>query len=464
MALPEWTREDAKCLSLASRSVYESPACRGWQVHSRTSRTKALSDVAFEHEGGCRWCRRSLLFQRRSVSLLSRSASNEPIPCWMSPYGAHIDFSQGDCSRYYLGMRLYSLLTLWVFIAVLASPISSRADDRIAIGVSTILTGDGSTYGEDIKNVLLFANDKIGHGRFRLVIEDDKCNPKDAVSVAKKLTSSDRVQGVVGYGCSGALLGAAPVLDRLGIPTIGTVVSSAKISQAGPYVFRTHPSDEVGVQVLMSRLQKEHRTFGVLSAQTDFCQGILEGLQKLPRSNDLVIYAEDALPSDPDFKPALLRLRSKKIDGLFLNAQDEGGAYRMLKQAREIGLNVPFYTFYLGASAAFFSLAGGDAEGVVTVDTPSLEEISTPDGKRLFEEFIERYGPMKSWNYSFATTFEGFRALSQALLYTGDPIEYLRKTEFNGIFGPYSFDEHGDIRGISQVLKINQGGRAVTVH
>lgn len=352
-----------------------------------------------------------------------------------------------------------SLLLAFVFSAPHTCAV---ADEPIAIGVSTILTGEGSTYGEDIKNVLLFANEKIGQGRFRLIIEDDKCNPKDAITVAKKLTSSDKVKGVVGYGCSGALLGAAPVLGRLGVPTIGTVVSSAKISGAGAYIFRTHPSDEVGVRVLMSRLRKEHRSFGILSAQTDFCQGILEGLQKVPPGNNLVIYAEDALPSDPDFKPALLRLRSKKIDGLFLNAQDEGGAYRMLRQAKEIGLNVPFYTFYLGASAAFFSLAGADAEGVITVDTPALDDIATEEGRRLFAEFTTRYGPMKSWTYSFATTFEGFRALSSAITQPRDPVEYLRSARFNGIFGPYSFNERGDIEGLSQVLKINRGGRAVT--
>ena len=54
-------------------------------------------------------------------------------------------------------------------------------------------------------------------------------------------------------------------------------------------------------------------------------------------------------------------------------------------------------------------------------------------------------------------------ALSQAITQADDPIAYLRETQFKGIFGPYSFDERGDIRGISQVLKINQGGRAVTL-
>jgi len=357
--------------------------------------------------------------------------------------------------------RLLTIFCVMLSLGAATPTVTALADELIPIGVSTILTGEGSTYGEDIKNVLLFANEKLGQGKFRLIIEDDKCNPKDAITAAKKLTSSDKVRGVVGYGCSGALLGAAPVLDRLGVPTIGTVVSSAKISGAGAYIFRTHPSDEVGVQVLMTRLRRAHRSFGVLSAQTDFCQGIVDGLRKLPTGESLVIHSEDALPSDPDFKPALLRLRSKKIDGLFLNAQDEGGAYRMLRQAKEIGLNVPFYTFYLGASAAFFSLAGADAEGVMTVDTPSLDDIATEEGRRLFSEFTARYGPMKSWTYSFATTFEGFRALSAALAQSRDPVEYLRTSTFHGTFGPYSFDERGDIQGLTQVLKINRAGQAV---
>lgn len=354
-------------------------------------------------------------------------------------------------------------LSTLLLCCTLALSVNARAEEQITIGVSTILTGEGSTYGEDIKNVLLFANEKLGRGKFRLVIEDDKCNPKDAITVAKKFTTVDHVKGVVGYGCSGALLAAAPVLDRLGVPTIGTVVSSAKISGAGAYIFRTHPSDAVGVQVLMARLREKHHSFGVLSAQTDFCQGILEGLQKLPTGDALVIHAEDALPADPDFKPALLRLRSRKIDGLFLNAQDEAGAYRMLRQAREVGLSVPFYTFYLGASAAFFSLAGADAEGVISVDTPSFDDIATEEGKRLFAEFTARYGAMKSWTYSFVTTFEGFRALSSALTQSRDPIEYLRTTTFIGTFGKYSFDERGDIQGLRQVLKVNKQGRPETL-
>ena len=339
----------------------------------------------------------------------------------------------------------------------------ASAEELIPIGVSSALTGEGATYGEDIKNVVLFANEKLGKGRFKIIVEDDRCNGRDAVTVAKKLVEIDKVRGVIGYGCSGAYLAAAPIFERAKVPAIGTEVSAAKISDAGDYLFRTAPSDAAGVRLLFNHLVKQHRTLGVLSAQTDFCQGIADDLGRIAKGSAMRLAVESVLSTDLDYKPSLLRLRSQRVDGLLLNAQDEAGAYRMLKQAKEVGLAGPYYTFYLGASATFLQLAGADAEGVITVDVPSLDEIATPEGQALFEEFTAKYGPMKAWSYGFATTFEAFRALTEAVLRSERPKDYLYETKFNGVFGPFSFDRRGDIVGLSLVLKRNLGGKAVAM-
>ncbi len=339
---------------------------------------------------------------------------------------------------------------------------AASADEAIPIGVSSTLTGDAATYGEDIKNVVLFANEKIGGGRFRIVVEDDRCNGKDSVTVAKKLVEIDKVRGVIGYGCSGAYLAAAPIFERAKVPAIGAEVSAAKISEAGDFIFRTAPSDASGVQLLFGYLVKHHRKLGVLNAQTDFCQGIADDLGRVAKGSELQLEQENVLASDVDFKPSLLRMRTRQIDGLVLNAQDEAGAYRMLKQAKEVGLAGPFYSFYLGASTTFLKLAGADGEGVITVDVPSLEDIATPEGKALFQEFTAKYGPMKAWTYGFVTTFEAFRALSEAVT-QAEPKRYLYETKFSGLFGPFSFDSKGDVIGLSLVLKRNRNGVAEAI-
>jgi len=44
---------------------------------------------------------------------------------------------------------------------------------------------------------------------------------------------------------------------------------------------------------------------------------------------------------------------------------------------------------------------------------------------------------------------------------SGEPVpEYLLKTNFNGIFGQYTFDKHGDIVGPQHVLRIIQDGKS----
>jgi len=358
--------------------------------------------------------------------------------------------------------KIISELLLFCFAAVAILSTDSLAEP-IKIGIETTLTGDAATYGQDIKNAAEFANEKLGGGHFSLVFEDDKCNGKDAVTAAKKLIEVDKVRAVVGFGCSGALLAAAPIFERAKVVAVGTESSAARISDAGDFIFRTQPSDSAGVRLLYDYLTKHHKTFGVLCAETDFAQGILGDLKKLATDGRISVYSEDILSTDKDYKPALLRLRSHAVEGLLLNAQDEAGMYQMLRQSKELGMKLPYYSFYMGASASFIALAGADAEGVVSVDVPRLDSIAGSEGAKLFEEFTAKYGPPRAWDYGFATTFEAFRAVTKALLESDDPQKYLLEAKFEGLFGPYSFDENGDIVGLSLVLKRNEHGTPVPI-
>jgi len=105
--------------------------------------------------------------------------------------------------------------------------------DTIKLGVSSALSGDAATYGLDIKDALLFANQKYGDGRYEFVFEDDRCSGRDAVSVAHKLIDIDKVDAVLGFACSGAALAALPIYEKAHIPVMVTTASSPKIRDAG---------------------------------------------------------------------------------------------------------------------------------------------------------------------------------------------------------------------------------------
>ncbi len=98
--------------------------------------------------------------------------------------------------------------------------------------------------------------------------------------------------------------------------------------------------------------------------------------------------------------------------------------------------------FAIPGTSEFLKLVGENSEGIIFVDFPFADQLLNKDGEKLYQEFVEKFGPMQGWDYSFPAVFESFRALSSAIE-SGKPIkEYLYQEKFKGIFGDYSFDKN----------------------
>ncbi len=97
-------------------------------------------------------------------------------------------------------------------------------DNEILIGMFGPLSGPLIAYGIDpvaaSKMMYEEANKKGGiHGRkIRLIVEDDKCNPNDIVSVVKKFVTVDQVFMLHGGSCTGAVSAAADYINREKVP------------------------------------------------------------------------------------------------------------------------------------------------------------------------------------------------------------------------------------------------------
>jgi branched-chain amino acid transport system substrate-binding protein len=120
--------------------------------------------------------------------------------------------------------RIANLIFALFILEPAAACGASEVKGVIKIAVLAELTGDAATYGTDVKNGVLFANQKYGAGLFELIIEDTKCNGKEAANAAHKVVVIDKVKFVIGFGCSGALLSAAPILERAKVVVMGTAV------------------------------------------------------------------------------------------------------------------------------------------------------------------------------------------------------------------------------------------------
>lgn len=352
-------------------------------------------------------------------------------------------------------------LPLLVIVTMCGPLLSARADETTAIGVITSLTGNAATYGMDIRDSIEFARQTLGQGRYRLLVEDDKCDPKTAVTAAQKLVSIDHVKYVLGFGCSGAVLATAPIFERSKVLLITPGTSAPAISNAGDYIFRTWPSDAIAGKLLYEALAARYRKIGIIAEETDYCEGQVKELEHL-NSSENRLQLEEVLfqPGETDFRSLLTMLLAKKVDAVFLTAQSETEFLAVLKQLRDLNKSVPIYNIYNAGTENFLKTAGPLGNGVIVIDLPSLESVITPEGRKLYQQFLAEHGAPRTWDLLWATSFEAFRALHLALTSGKDPRAFLYGAVIDGVFGKYSFDSNGDISGISQVIKTVRDGKA----
>jgi branched-chain amino acid transport system substrate-binding protein len=347
---------------------------------------------------------------------------------------------------------------LIVLALLLAYPGRLPAQQKpLKVGVIAPLSGDIASWGQDVRNALLFAKEKLGTAKLDLVFEDDQCLGKNAVSAAQKLISIDRVNfGMV--VCTESMLAAAPLFERAKIVVIAPVASGAAVSKAGDYIFRTWPSDAGAARLLYRYVATRHRAFGIISEERGYAQELTSAFLEAARSGALKTATASFTSDTSDFKSVLLKLRSEAIEGLFINTNSERAFVNVLKQQHELGLRIPTYGSYYPGGKSFPALAGAPAEGIIFVDSPSAQSALTPAGQELFGEFVARFGAPQSASFVMPSTFEVFRLIQAAAASGRDARAFLYEGSFSGIFGKYSFDPNGDIQGVRHVLKVLEHG------
>jgi len=333
---------------------------------------------------------------------------------------------------------------------------------RFRIGVIGPLTGDVSAWGEDTRNALVLANEKIGGGRFELFFEDGKCLGKVAAIAAQKLISIDKIQfGMV--VCTGEMLASAPVFERAKVTVVAPGATAASVSSLGDYIFRTWPSDGVGAQLLAAQIHSSYKHVGIVSEQRGLPQEFAKAFEGEAKNLKLQVSAEDFNSSDGDVRGQLLRLKQAGVDALLINTDSESAALNVLRQVHDLSLKAGLFGNFIAAGASFQSQAGALAEGLVYFDVPLLDLDTVAQDGELLAEFTKRFGAPKSAPYMIAASFSAFRAIRDTALSGADYRSYLYNHTFRGAIGEFRFDKNGDLVGVRPSLKQIRNGKPATL-
>lgn len=341
--------------------------------------------------------------------------------------------------------------------------------DTIKLGLLQPLTGDAAAIGQDILHGAEWAVEEMNakggvNGKMvKLFAEDGKCTGSEAANGAQKLVNVDRVVAIVGGGCSGETLAAAPIIETAKVVLLSPASSSPDVTNAGDFVFRNYPSDALKTDAMAKYFkEKGYKNIVIISENTDFSQAFRTSLkEKLPTS--AVAFDEIVEPGTKDFRSLITRLKNLKFDVFFANPNSDAVVAVMIQQFREAGFAQEAISHDVAESLTVPEIAGKAAEGFKFINVPTAGEGSDFEGTAK-----ERFGAPQASITWVSYGYDATNILLQAMANVGTDgtaiRDYLYKLpEYKGIVGTIHFDKNGDVVGIPYALKTFQDGKIVKV-
>lgn len=315
--------------------------------------------------------------------------------------------------------------------------------------------------GEGVKLAVDEINGRGGVvGRpLELVMEDDAADVEKGLLLAETFAEDPRIMAVIGHRDSPVSLSVALVYEINDLIMLTPATTSPELTEKGyAYVFRNVPTDEqIGRRAADFCREKGLSSLVILYSDDHYGMGLANAFEK--RMHELDLKVADRR-SFGDGKPAeiediLDRLAIHDVDGFFFAGPvDAGEAF--LEEARGRGYAQPV-------------IAGDE------LDSPRLLAMAPRLTDNLF--IITAYNPYSrrqeslDFNEAFLRTFnhapdswaalgyDAVNVLARAMEEAGspDPVKTAPALhgmkDYRGVTGALSFDEQGDVRDKTVVVK-----------
>lgn len=353
---------------------------------------------------------------------------------------------------------------------------------EVKIGINYELSGDVASYGEASVDGIMMAFDEINAAggidgmKIVPVKVDNKSETAEATSLATRLMTKEGVVACLGPATSGSYMATIPVAMANKIPIISASataddgVTMDKNGKVNEYVFRLCFNDSFqGVTMAnfaYSNLETKKAVI-IQDKSSDYAAGLAKNfIETFTKAGGEIVAEEGYVAKDKDFNAILTKIKGKEFDVIFLPGYyQEAGL--VIKQARDLGINVPV----LGAdgfdSPVLLQLAGAEALNDVYFSNHYSSLDQDPLVQNFITAFKEKYS--KDPNAFHALGYDLGKYIADAVKRAGSTDseaikDALANTEnFVGVTGSFSMGaDHNPIKSIV-VIGLQNGEQATSV-
>jgi len=287
--------------------------------------------------------------------------------------------------------KLTILMLILIVLCIFGCKAPEATVEPIKIGYSTPLTGDLASLGEANNQGIELALEEINAkggiaGRpVKLIIEDDRFEGSLTLKAYHKLVDIDNVD-VMLTATYGGILTTANLADAAEVVVINTVDTAEELAEAGEYVFAIGIYDEGIGYALADFANEQGKTVGVMYLNTDPFIALVKD-SFLERYEGDVLINEGYGPLDTDFRVQLTKAKDKDIELLVILGFEEAG--RVLKQAREMGIDADFAGIDIFGTNELFENSVGAAKGAYFTSWEAQDEETY---STFLAKYMEKYG------------------------------------------------------------------------
>ena len=278
------------------------------------------------------------------------------------------------------------LIGLLVVSLALVGCAGGGKTDTIKIGWFGPSTGDSALWGQaELNTVKMMAEDyntaggiQVGNRKYKIEIigYDDKGDSTEAVNVAKRLTSQDKVVAIVGAQGSGEAIPVAPIMTEAKVPLVASTATNPKVTvtesgAVNPYMFRACFTDpyqgKVAAYYAYQKLGKRNAAI-FMTIDDPYSTGLSQYFKENFESLGGKVVAEVSYTSgEKDFRAPLTKIKASKPDIIFIPAYYNDVALAA-KQARDLGINQILLGGDGWPSENLIQLAGKSLEGCLFIN------------------------------------------------------------------------------------------------
>ena len=281
----------------------------------------------------------------------------------------------------------------------------------------------------------------------QLDVFDDQGDPTVGTNLARKIDSQNYI-AMLGTAESAVTIAMAPTLKTAEIPNIASGQSPGMIALKSPFLFLNGPTSTTYDETLAKYVvdDKKYKKIAMISNNGAYGKGEHDAFLKALKDRGLDPVADQVVTTEQkDFSAQLTKIRQKSPDVVFLGAEEvESGL--IVKQARDLGIDVPFAGAAPQGTPVYIETAGAKNAEDTIVSSPYLSNDATEASKKFAAAYKAAYG--EDAEMHGAKAYDGAQILLTALKESGVAkgkklADAIRAVKHEGLLGDFAYDDTG---------------------